>query len=1078
MNRIQLLTDADIENLANHGRVLNNKNLNLRYIKDVDGTEFSPAVFVSGGLYDPRIFGSVDRCSCGKTKIPGIICPMCGVRVLTQTDYQKSIGYYRMYYPYILDIKVPAFIERLQAHFSVKAKFYKDLWSLAIHIIKLESNEAMQKDKTYVKDSFGTIYEIFFTELPDTQDDPNIDYSMEYYGLMGILQLANFYTLAGESFEWIKAYINYNLVISSPAERMYSSMVRDGQLSFDFPQLNDDYTAIIEFNEMLPELIEYDYTQLVDKMTLCWFMNVMIVESTKHNQMLMPSKQSFIRNVIDTRVKKSLRANLVSSMELKINEMYVPSTLAYKALELDVIMGLVDKIKYANEADCVKMYKEKSPEAMQVFNEVVSRSMITLCRNPTLHKFGLQAFYPKIWDEIAIGYPIALCEAYNADFDGDTAFIQFFTDPLQCAQLQNITPDKMWFYEKSYKSQIVPPAETLYGMYVATKVVEPTKGCFGFSKFEDVEDAYQKTVIAVNDRIIFNDRETSYGRLKIERILGIDLDVLTGGFDQPICSKNIAKLMSALGNHANRVQEFLDLQKFANEIATVVGVGPLPYEELMVGDPKVIKEILSEDEDIYIKKNKVQKYFTDELKKQISELPDHNLEDIQKVAGKAAPSKIINIYAPVVTTDQQGLLVSAQPLYAGVTERDYIAMAGETRAGWMKKQDLVPAGGFNQRQLANLELNLIYKDELGSPDTKGIVLKGEDAVGRTALNGDIITDVVKGNVLVKSCINNPTNIIYKDEIAARDFYNDRLMVGRKYTPTDGSAIGISFASALTETVTQLGLSLKHGATVIDTAQTIMKAIEPGEIVDITDRFVIVQGNHKYSYLRTACTILYSDITVGAFIKQDQPIMKHNRRVAFAGERALSVFNTMTKTKVVDQNLAGYLETSTAVYNLNAGLLEYKNGKLNIGPIEYEIVENDMYFYPIGYTFTEKFKMMSDGTPDMNKIYNMTDRNVQDTYYIFFYHLKGIGAFSTFNSEPFESLFKCLYKSDFSVETGIMQKEEFIDKLYYGNTKQVTKDAIAQAETVTINGKTETSIGLKDGVILAMILGNKYNKVGN
>jgi DNA-directed RNA polymerase subunit beta' len=42
-----------------------------------------------------------------------------------------------------------------------------------------------------------------------------------------------------------------------------------------------------------------------------------------------------------------------------------------------------------------------------------------LNRAPTLHRLGIQAFYPKLIEGKAIRLHPLVCAAFNADFDGD-----------------------------------------------------------------------------------------------------------------------------------------------------------------------------------------------------------------------------------------------------------------------------------------------------------------------------------------------------------------------------------------------------------------------------------------------------------------------------------------------------------------------------------------------------------------------------------------------------------------------------------------------------------------------------------
>ena len=54
-----------------------------------------------------------------------------------------------------------------------------------------------------------------------------------------------------------------------------------------------------------------------------------------------------------------------------------------------------------------------------ILEEVISWHPVLLNRAPTLHRLGIQAFEPTLVEGRAIRLHPLVCEAYNADFDGD-----------------------------------------------------------------------------------------------------------------------------------------------------------------------------------------------------------------------------------------------------------------------------------------------------------------------------------------------------------------------------------------------------------------------------------------------------------------------------------------------------------------------------------------------------------------------------------------------------------------------------------------------------------------------------------
>lgn len=60
-----------------------------------------------------------------------------------------------------------------------------------------------------------------------------------------------------------------------------------------------------------------------------------------------------------------------------------------------------------------------SAPAWDVLEEVIAEHPVLLNRAPTLHRLGIQAFEPMLVEGKAIQLHPLVCEAFNADFDGD-----------------------------------------------------------------------------------------------------------------------------------------------------------------------------------------------------------------------------------------------------------------------------------------------------------------------------------------------------------------------------------------------------------------------------------------------------------------------------------------------------------------------------------------------------------------------------------------------------------------------------------------------------------------------------------
>lgn len=171
---------------------------------------------------------------------------------------------------------------------------------------------------------------------------------------------------------------------------------------------------------------------------------------------------------------------------------------------------------------------------------------------------------------------------------------------------------------------------------------------------------------------------------------------------------NIAKFCIVLGTHPNRIKEYVEIQKFAAEIATITGLGPVPYKELFNKTQKEIDDILNAefvDEDgneilnpearnaeAMERKSKVRKLFEKTIAETLQTLPHSNIRELQQSMGKVSIDKLVTVYAPTITGDtlEELRATVGDSLFNGVGEQVYYSMAEQNRGTLEMKQESVP----------------------------------------------------------------------------------------------------------------------------------------------------------------------------------------------------------------------------------------------------------------------------------------------------------------------------------------------------------------------------------------------------
>ena len=138
---------------------------------------------------------------------------------------------------------------------------------------------------------------------------------------------------------------------------------------------------------------------------------------------LLGGKQGrFRQNLLGKRVDYSGRSVIVVGPQLKLHQCGIPKRMAlelFKPFLFKVLeeRGVVSNIKSARKL--LERYRDTRDEIWDALEEVIQDRVVLLNRAPTLHRLGIQAFEPVLVEGQAIQLHPLVCEAFNADFDGD-----------------------------------------------------------------------------------------------------------------------------------------------------------------------------------------------------------------------------------------------------------------------------------------------------------------------------------------------------------------------------------------------------------------------------------------------------------------------------------------------------------------------------------------------------------------------------------------------------------------------------------------------------------------------------------
>ena len=135
--------------------------------------------------------------------------------------------------------------------------------------------------------------------------------------------------------------------------------------------------------------------------------------------MLAGKQGRFRQNLLGKRVDYSGRSVIAVAPELHFSQCGLPKTLALEIFKPFVIKRILDKELAYNIRGAARLVEEKTSEVWAILEEIIKDKLVLLNRAPTLHRLGIQAFRPLLTEGETIKLHPLVCEAFNADFDGD-----------------------------------------------------------------------------------------------------------------------------------------------------------------------------------------------------------------------------------------------------------------------------------------------------------------------------------------------------------------------------------------------------------------------------------------------------------------------------------------------------------------------------------------------------------------------------------------------------------------------------------------------------------------------------------
>jgi DNA-directed RNA polymerase subunit beta' len=590
------------------------------------------------GLFCEKIFGPVRNweCNCGKYKrirYRGVVCDRCGVEVTHSKVRRERMGHIELAVPivHIWFLKaVPSHISYLLGLSNTvleRIVYYESYVVIdpgntncrkGMLLSEDEYVEMEEQGKQFVAKMGGeAVLEMLATlDLEELSIDLRSKIKLESSEQRRLehlkrLRIAEAFLRSGNKPEHMVLRV---LPVLPPDLRPLVPL-EGGR--FATSDLNDLYRRVINRNNRLKKLMEIkapdvilrNEMRMLQEAADTLFDNGRRTFSVKGegkrplkslSDLLKGKQGRFRQNLLGKRVDYSGRSVIVVGPELKIHQCGLPKMMALELFKPFVIQKLEEKGFVQTVKSAKKFVEKERTEVWDILESVIKDHPVLLNRAPTLHRLGIQAFFPVLIEGKAIRLHPLVCTAFNADFDGDQMAVHVplsFESQLECRVLMLSANNLL--SPASGQPVMTPTQDIVLGLYYLTKMAVGRKGegrvfCNGDEVFLAVNDKqvdiHAKIRVRVNGKLI----EATPGRVIFNSVFPEGI---------PFCNDLINKkrvqaiVHDVYKQKGTRIAcKFLDdIKSMGYEYATRAGI-TFGAEDLVVPDEKkkIVEETLEE----------------------------------------------------------------------------------------------------------------------------------------------------------------------------------------------------------------------------------------------------------------------------------------------------------------------------------------------------------------------------------------------------------------------------------------------------------------------------------------------------
>ena len=511
------------------------------------------------GLFCERIFGPTKdwECHCGKYKrvrYKGIVCDRCGVEVTKAKVRRERMGHIELAAPVAHIWYFKGIPSRIALMLDVSPRNLEKVIYFASYIVVDKGTSGLEKcqvlnekeyheaEEKYGRGSFKAqmgaeaikklLEEIDLEKLSESIKK-EIEKSSEQKRskLVKRLDTVESFRISGNRPEWMVM----GVVPVIPPELRPMVQLDGGR--FATSDLNDLYRRVINRNNRLKRLLELGAPEIIvrnEKRMLQESVDALIDNGRRGrpvtgaggrplkslSDMLKGKQGRFRQNLLGKRVDYSGRSVIVVGPELKIYQCGLPKEMAVELFKPFVMKELVGRGLAQNIKNAKRMVERLNPEVWGILEDVIKDHPVMLNRAPTLHRLGIQAFEPVLVEGRAIKLHPLVCEAFNADFDGDQMAIHLPLSPEAQAEARYLMlSTNNLLKPQDGRPVAVPRLDMILGSYYLTMTLDGEKGEGKyFSSPDEAIMAFENKEVGIHAKIFVRITKEIDGEIKQKKI--------------------------------------------------------------------------------------------------------------------------------------------------------------------------------------------------------------------------------------------------------------------------------------------------------------------------------------------------------------------------------------------------------------------------------------------------------------------------------------------------------------------------------------------------------------------------------